>query len=319
MRISEQIRDIKEHDMVLYARLKGGRPPLPRGCKTFLLEVFARAMILTQVVAEAGYAISEPTDYSRNGSDLLEPQGQKLIEDQIARDDPWLTTVSFPCGPWNPLTRFTMARYEHLHREYSELREKSRPMLDWIANLSAERIKRGRTVLVENGWRCDSLDQEEFKKLYEIQDPIIGEPFEFVSGDQCVHGKKDYESGVPIQAATAWGTTSECLKRRLGQTCKGDHEHQHVQGRNAFGLRSAQKAVWERELCVESFKSSVEELHLRQDWSAFPGVVIEEERLERGSLDEPDEEDLQTTVLVQYCLTSRRLNRRRWTSSSFQA
>ena len=80
-RIHEQIINIKEHDTVLYARLKGSRPPLPRGCKTFLLELFAGAMILTQVVVEAGYTVSEPADYARDGIDLLESHGRKMIED----------------------------------------------------------------------------------------------------------------------------------------------------------------------------------------------------------------------------------------------
>ena len=34
------------------------------------------------------------------------------IDKVIATDDPFLTTFAFPCGPWNPLTQFNMARSE---------------------------------------------------------------------------------------------------------------------------------------------------------------------------------------------------------------
>ena len=166
-----------------------------------------------------------------------------------------------------------MARYEHVREHYEDLRERSLPMLGWIAETAEKRASKGRLVLLENGWFCDSLNTTPFERLYEIKDSTTGEQFEFVRGDQCMLGKCDWESGMPIMAPTAWGTTSECLKDRLGQRCDGSHEHQILEGSNCYGRRSTQKAVWDHSVCVEIINGTIEEMQSRAEWAAYPAAV----------------------------------------------
>ena len=113
-------------------------------------------------------------------------------------------------------------------------------MLKCVSDLSCRRMQRGRLVLIEQGWWCDSLNQPEFEALYTAEDGVTGEPFEFVRADQCMHGQVGMESGVPLRAPTAFGTASRALKDSLCLLCDGSHDHQPVIGRNAFGNRSAQ-------------------------------------------------------------------------------
>ena len=119
---------------------------------------------------------------------MTNAEHRSKIDQQIECDDPYLTTIAFNCGPWNPLTRFNMARNESTRIEYERIREEHRPMLEWISDLSRRRMQKGRLVLIEQGWRCDSLDQKEFEELYAASDGVTGEPFEFVRGDQHMHG-----------------------------------------------------------------------------------------------------------------------------------
>ena len=133
-------------------------------------------------------------------------------------------------------------------------------MLAWISDLSCRRMRRGRLVSFEQGWRCDSLDQKEFEELYTASDGVTGEPFEFIKGDQRMHGQADRESGIPMQASTAFGTASRALKDVLGTLCDGSHEHQPVIGRNAFGNRSAQTSVWSEEMCEKIILATIEDV-----------------------------------------------------------
>ena len=77
-------------------------------------------------------------------------------------------------------------------------------------------MRRGRLVLIEQGWMCDSLDQLEFEALYTAEDAITGEPFEFIKADQCMLGQVNQESGIPMKASTAFGTTSKELQESVG-------------------------------------------------------------------------------------------------------
>eukprot|EP00974_Lingulodinium_polyedra_P025748 2487784-Lingulodinium_polyedra.AAC.1 len=63
-------------------------------------------MVLRQIAAEIGLTVSQPTDQQYDGISLMTKEGRDRVDAVMERDDPWLATYSFPCGPWNPWTAF---------------------------------------------------------------------------------------------------------------------------------------------------------------------------------------------------------------------
>ena len=84
------------------------------------------------------------------------------------------------------------------------------------------------------------------------------------------------------------------LKARLGVICQGDHEHETIQGRNWFGPRSQQKAMWNETMCNIILDGILEDLELRTAAIAFPAELVEEDAEAQGPLDDLDEDDFVT-------------------------
>ena len=143
-----------------------------------------------------------------------------------------------------------MSRSPDTERRVLEEQGRHKPILKWVADVARKRIKEGRIVLVENGQSSRAMTLPDLERLDGFPDEIYDEEFEYVIGDQCTLGQKDWESGTPIRGRTEWGTNSRCLKLVFGNRCLGNHEHQHVVGHNVFGNRSAQKQSG-HQLCAE--------------------------------------------------------------------
>ena len=88
----------------------------------------------------------------------------------FAADDPFLSALAFPSGPWNPLTQFNMARSEDTRVHWERIRAEHMPVLWWIADTARSRIMKGRLVLLEQGWRCLSLKLKCFVDLIGLED-----------------------------------------------------------------------------------------------------------------------------------------------------
>ena len=109
------VDDLKKKDRLVWNRLSPGdarrRPALPRGCRTFLMEVFAGCAMLSTLAHYSGLPVSEPVDilYDRL-LDLQKKAGRDLVEAQIEADDPYLLTFAPVCGPWSPWQRVNMSK-----------------------------------------------------------------------------------------------------------------------------------------------------------------------------------------------------------------
>ena len=53
--------------------------------------------------------VSQPDDLL-DGFDYLKAENQDEIMRQLERDDPWLTVIAWPCGPWGSWARFQLGR-----------------------------------------------------------------------------------------------------------------------------------------------------------------------------------------------------------------
>ena len=73
-------------------------------------ELFCGSLMLTWLAATMfQLAVSQPDDLL-DGFDYAKPENQSEIMKQLERDDPWLTVIAWPCGPWGSWARFQLGR-----------------------------------------------------------------------------------------------------------------------------------------------------------------------------------------------------------------
>ena len=126
---------------------------------------------------------------------------QKAIYDQLERDDPWITIIPWPCGPWSSWSRFNLGKEGRSMDTVLEKRQEAEALLQFSADVARHRILRGRMVLLENPWSSDAWEHAAMEEI--LVDPTI----EFVRGDFCQWGKRDSESQKLIQKATGFAVT----------------------------------------------------------------------------------------------------------------
>ena len=143
---------VSHADSCMWAELKK-KPhvPLPLGCRTVLMALFAGCMVLSALVAGKGYLVSQPTDIELDGADLTWKSWQKVIDIAIERDDPFVLAISFPCHPWNSWAEFNATRSKVFAEEVQMDRESQLPMLKWIAEKVEQRAKMGLLQPTQDG------------------------------------------------------------------------------------------------------------------------------------------------------------------------
>ena len=257
-----------------------------------LMEVFARASILTALATSAGWPCCKPIDIIHDGIDLTLESGRRIVDQRISEEDPFCIVFPFPCGPWNSLTEFNAARYPHIRERTDDLREEHMPMLRWVVRRARDRIRLGRIALIENPATSRALKLDFFEELDGLDDGMVAEAvFAYVIGDQCMLGQCDRETKELFRGRTKWGTNSDRLKHILSTMCDGGHSHQQIMGGNKFGARSAQKAEWPLEMCRHILRGIVEELRDRIALRVHPAEMVRESAEGRG----------RSTVLMHPC------------------
>ena len=290
-RVDEGIDNVKRKDQAMWNQLskenirgkKARRHSLlPRGCRTFLLEIFAGAAVLSHMALQDYHMpVSAPIDL-RNGQDLLKPEERRRVEDIIERDDPYAITFAPVCGPWSQWTNIlTGESWDKVVEE----RKKWTPVVKWIFDIIRKRLARGRQVLLENPWGSHMWDLKEASKILENPPMDAGtlEDFEAVRVDQCMPGLKDKQNGLAHYKPTAFATATKEVKQRLCRArCDGQHAHQPLEG----GNRTRHAAEYPPELCkeiIDGFIDSVDAQHCR---TAFPAEAVAEDS------DNEDDHDL---------------------------
>ena len=155
--LAEEVAFVSQADTEMWGHLKN-KKVLMRGCKTFMLELFCGAMILTSAAQSHGWLTSQPADILLDGANLLDRQWRETVEEQIDRDDPFCLVIPFPCGPWNSWTRFNAQRFPHIGVRVEAEQREHKPMLEWIVKISKPGVEKGRLVLLENGLTSSALD-----------------------------------------------------------------------------------------------------------------------------------------------------------------
>lgn len=285
--LQETLDDVQKEDTAMWSTLKGQslrpRRMLPRGCKTFLMEVFAGAATLSVVASQLGLPISAPVDIEYDPRfNLLNKNNREALWKQIEEDDPFLLSLAPVCGPWSPWQHVNLQRSESAYEKVMEHRKLWYPVVQWVASLIEHRLQRGREVLVENPWGSMMWQLRCMDHLISKApcNSITGEALELQRTDQCMYGLKDETTGRAHEKATGLLLSSASMKQALDRRCDGQHVHEHLAGGKT---KKAQQ--WPEDLCRQMIAGALDEMRLQVINFAFPAELELEDHEASGSLD----------------------------------
>ncbi|CAE7224139.1 RE2, partial [Symbiodinium sp. CCMP2456] len=286
-RVREGVEGVKSKDRHLWNQVKPNKArrnyELPRGCKTFILEVFAGAAMLTQMALhEWSMPVTPPVDLN-TGFDLLTKQGRDEVDCIIERDDPFAITFAPVCTPWTSWTN--IATGETKCKIMAE-RKRWQPTLAWMYDVARSRLAKGRHVIIENPWNSAMWDCSHSRRFFRgfPRDQATLEPMECVKLDQCMLGLKDEINHLPHLKPTGILTASSEVKKRLSPAkCDGMHLHQQLDTKK----RCVAAQAWPRDLCSTLIQGLMAELDYLLTMVAFPAEATTE--LEISSDDEGEE------------------------------
>ena len=230
--LQETLEDVQKEDCAMWSTLRDQtlRPKrmLPKGCKTFLMEVFAGAATLSVLASQLGLPISAPVDIEYDPRfNLLDKNNRDALWKHIEDEDPYLLTLAPVCGPWSPWQHVNLQRSEDTYEKIMGQRNQWYPVVRWLVSVIEHRLQRGRKVLLENPWgsmmwqlRC--MDQLISKAPC---NSITGEALELQRTDQCMYGLRDEVTGKAHEKATGLLMSSKRMKQFLDRRCDGQHQH----------------------------------------------------------------------------------------------
>ena len=272
--VDQAVQEVEASDISMWSTLRGRKSlsPLPKGCRVFLMEIFAGAAVLTSMALQMNLSTAAPVDIDLDGSDLLKSSVRMEIEQEIDRQDPYCLTFAPVCGPWGAWSRLNMAKNIDTRMSILDQRDAWYPCLQWMRKIIKSRLSRGRKVLVENPWGSDLWNTLCIDKL--IQEAPVdgesGEPLELVRCDQCEYGLVDGQSGLPHLKPTGILTASPSMSLR----CSGYHRHQPLEG----GQRTRKAQQWPTALCRAILDGFLSDLQERTVLAAFHEAAQEEEQ-----------------------------------------
>ena len=280
-RIQQLITLLDAEDLLRSRRLsasgfpKAQRKP-PVG-KTWIKQIFAGQMGITLMAVFLGMLVATPLDKSIFNWDASSRKALRDIHRDMQLEDPYLTVITHPCGPWGSWSKFNIAKGGKSAETVLHLREESRPTLKTTNKIIKDRVKAKRHVFVEQPFGSESLDEPE---MADVKKMVEEGTLLFIKVDGCMVGYVDAESGLPHKKPSYYLTTMIAAESIFSNyKCSRDHEHQPLEGANRFGPRTAQAAEWPDKLnslvleCALQQASIEAEITTAATEEAFPSEV----------------------------------------------
>ena len=249
---------------------------LPPFGKTWIKQLFAGQMGLTLAAVVIGMQVATPLDSSSSTWDASTSAGVKWVNRDMQVEDPYLTVITHPCGPWGAWSKFNLHKGGAAAETVLLKREENRPVLKTVNKVIKQRIKAKRHVFVEQPWGSASLQEPE---MSDVKDLVESGDLIMIKVDGCMVGYRDAESGLPHQKSSYYLTSMIAAESVFtNHLCNGDHKHQPLEGANCFGPRTAQAAEWPSQLnwmVLEAViqQASVEATAAADVQEAFPSEV----------------------------------------------
>ena len=191
-----------------------------------LFEVFCGPQSqLTHQAQQLGFRSAR---FGHAQGDLQTPSGRKMLFHELLEKQPDNVWVSPTCGPWSKWSNLNGAKsiqaWDQLHSD--RLRH-------------VEQIALGIVLLRYQRSRRAHFHWEQPQGSLMLRLPYLTESFHYllaVDFEMCKAGNlKDPENHLPLRKSMTVLTTSEKLVKKLqGYRCKGDHEHQKLEGQTIY-------------------------------------------------------------------------------------
>ena len=209
-------------------------------------QLFAGQMGLSLLAIFYGLSIGVPLDVTSSDWDASTSKGYKQVCHDLLYEDPFLTVITQPCGPWGNWSRFNLARGGKSMLTVLELREAGRPILRLVNKVVKDRIKANRHVFVEQPLGSQWLEEEELADVVQL---LQNGDLVSIRVDGCQVGYKDRESGLAHFKPSIYITSLLVAESIFnGCRCDGQHAHEPLEGNNKFGSRTLQASEWPEQL-----------------------------------------------------------------------
>ncbi|CAE7415150.1 RE1 [Symbiodinium microadriaticum] len=287
--LSETSLGMAQEDATLWNQL-GGKPlyrkvhrQLPRGCRTFLMELFAGAAALTAVAFGHGLPTAKPVDLLSGQGDLFDPTCRDNLWKKIEEEDPYLLVVSPTTAPWNQLPSFSQVTGEEQRARLAEERRKWYGPLSWLAKVCQRRTALGRHVAVESCWSSFFWELRCVEDLFGTIHPVTDTSLQAEPLDMVFFGLREATTGEPQCKKVGLLTASPCLLEALRD--HADQTRGQLAGANlghSSPRRARIAAKWTDELCDTVIKGAFAELQDLNCSVAFAAEAEFESQVEAG-------------------------------------
>ena len=266
--------DISVNKLISGDKLKVSRKP-PFG-RTWLKQVFAGTMGLTILAVLYGMQFGIPRDICISDWDAATASGKRQLHLDLQQEDPYCTVLTQPCGPWGNWSRFNIAKGGSAGITVQRLREDGRPVLSAVNKTVRDRVKANRHIFLEQPLGSQVLEEPE---MSDVKRMVEDGTLLYLVVDGCMVGYKDAVTGIPHRKSSFY-ITSMLVAESVFSNCRCDglHQHEHLQGNNKYGSRTAQAAAWPYELNMKVLECIIQQAKLEEQLAgnvheAFPAQV----------------------------------------------
>eukprot|EP00435_Cladocopium_sp_Y103_P046325 s980_g13.t1 len=123
--------------------------------------------MLTSVFQASGNLCCAPLGIN-SGWNVFDAGHRRYFEELIEKKNRYLVTITFPCGPWNPRQRLSMANDEAIWERVRESRRQWLQIFQLICKIAkTEHDKSGKTML-ENLWPSEAWATSEMEQALDL-------------------------------------------------------------------------------------------------------------------------------------------------------
>ena len=224
-----------EYQHIVRNMTKGNHINTPKK-KMHLFEVFCsnQSRLAQQVESLGGKA----QRYSKDRTDLMTPEGRAVLFQDLLEHEPEHLWFAPECGPWSAWSNLNQSKSLQNWLEIQNCR--------WD---NFDQLALGVILLRHQRAKGHHLHWEQPSRSQMFQTPLLQEVFaktvaaEF---DMCnLGGLCDPENGRPIKKGMTVLTTSVDMQNNLhGHRCRGDHEHQTLEGTTIYQGRRINRTAF---------------------------------------------------------------------------
>ena len=201
-------------------------------------------MGITVLAALMGMMVGTPLDSSSTTWDAPSRNAMKAIHRDMQMEDPYVTVITHPCGPWGNWSRFNIAKGGSTAETVLQPSRREPTFAEDRSNkIVKDRIRAKRHVFIEQPLGSESLEEPEMADVKKMLEEGV---LVMIVVDGCMVGYIDRESGLPHKKPfILYHFVGHCW-RKLSNAADvpGTMNTNHLKEQTSSVSRTAQAAEW---------------------------------------------------------------------------